>query len=202
MDITSIGPWALLALGIVVVLGALWLSVKGRQFKLILPAWIFGMALSGIGVYGPAFLKPYGEFLEPILSMMESPGTETYSAFFNDVAEGKMPEPYQNLGLSYALNNPIEHMDSILEDAEKKAPTESSKVPLTNARADLEARALASATLVDETSFRRTAPTRPSRFFDRKTQSNAARTLLALPDSTLRGLNLDRARLRALQNPH
>lgn len=75
--ITEVGAWILLGVGVVLLLCGGYSVVKGKapRFPWI---WIFGTLTAGTGVYGPAFMTPYREFLEVLAKMegVEDPGEQ------------------------------------------------------------------------------------------------------------------------------
>ncbi len=137
--ILTIGPWILLAIGaFALVIGAL-THYRGKASKQPW-IWVFGLAAAGVGVYGPLFLEPLGQFINPILTMQESPSTETYAKVFEQIGRGELPARYQELALAYALDRPVPNMQEALEHAVRSASNEDGQEALRNARQDYDAR--------------------------------------------------------------
>ena len=117
MDIQIIGPWVLLGVGVLTLIGALWVTVRQIAPRRSWILWVFGFAIAGVGAYGPLFLKPYGEFLDVVFRMQDSPGPDTHKEVFKMIGDRQVPPKYQKLALAYALENPVEGMDELLEKA-------------------------------------------------------------------------------------
>lgn len=126
MNILTIGPWFMLGLGVVTVLGAVVFRTihpkEGTPWGML----IFGVLLGGVGIWGPGFLKPYGEWIGNLSNLINNPGSESITTFIEGIEEGKMPEEIQKIGLNYIVDNPVPGVtDSILEDAIDRIPDDS-----------------------------------------------------------------------------
>ena len=121
MEILQVGPWILLGVGVVTLLGALWGTLRQKQAKSLWIMWIIGFAVSGVAIYGPVFLSSYSEFVRTLLQLQKSPSTETYSAALQRVAEGTFPSSYDSIIVNFALSQPVDGMDSILQVSLGKA---------------------------------------------------------------------------------
>ena len=130
MTIEVVGPWVLLAVGVFMLVSGAVAVLRGAGPKKPW-IWMFGLAASGVGLYGPAFLVPYARFLDPIMAMQGSPDTETYGKVFDEVGEGELPPEYQELALAYALDRPIPDMENLLETAVSAASDPGGKEALT-----------------------------------------------------------------------
>lgn len=115
MEILQVGPWILLGVGVVILLGALWGALRQKPAKSLWIMWIIGFAVSGVGIYGPVFLSSYSQFVQTLLQLQKSPSPETYSAALQSVAEGKYPSSYDSIIVNFALSQPVDGMDSILQ---------------------------------------------------------------------------------------
>lgn len=115
MDILQVGPWVLLGIGAVTLLGALWGTLRQKQAKSIWMMWIIGFAVSGVGIYGPIFLSSYSEFVKTLLELQRSPSRESYSAALQKVAEGQFPARYDSVIVYVCLNQPVDGMDSLIQ---------------------------------------------------------------------------------------
>jgi hypothetical protein len=115
-EVISIGPWVLLIVGSLMLLaGAVsQLMGNGTNWPWI---WIFGLGTAGIGVYGTAFLEPYGKWMEVVALMVREGSPASYERAFAAVADGKMPPEIQEVALNYAINNPIEGMVGMADEA-------------------------------------------------------------------------------------
>jgi hypothetical protein len=135
MSIVTVGPWILLGVGTVILLGAVWAVFKGKQAKSLWMMWIVGFATSGVAIYGPAFLGQYGEFVKVLMQLQSNPTPETYSKALDDVASGKFPAAYDSVIVQFALSQPVEGMDSLLQHSLERATDKQGKEILTDAAA-------------------------------------------------------------------
>jgi hypothetical protein len=186
-----VGSWVLITIGAVTLLMALWLTFKQANLKFIIIAWAFGLAATGSGTFGPDFLEHYGALIKPLVDMLKIPNAQTYSTFFQEVATGKVPAGQSDLGLSYALENPVEGMDSLLAEAERVAVDVAAREKLVAARTDLRLKAAAAAALLGPLE-----EMGPPVLLDSVSAAKLARPLMALPDSALLRLEVDRDVLR------
>ncbi len=184
MLIEIIGPWILLIVG-VLMLGAGAVAVSRGKPPNKPWIWIIGLATSGTGVYGPTFLTPYAKLINPILAMQRSPGVETYTAVFDEVAKGTLDPEYQELALAYALDRPIDGMDDLLTSAIDSATDQDGKTALQQASEALQGKKMVSDRLIATLSVR-TVPGDPTPWttvddlpgFDRSTLMFLAQQLL------------------------
>lgn len=135
MDILSVGPWILLAVGTVILLGAVWAVFKGKQAKSVWMMWVVGFGVSGVAIYGPAFLGQYSEFVKVLMQLQSDPTKETYASAFDKVAAGTFPAAYDSIIVQVALSQPVDGMDSLLNASLGKAKDEKRKLILTDAAA-------------------------------------------------------------------
>ncbi len=134
----AVGPWVFLLLGFGAFVGGVVSAVRGvTKWWLVSLPFIFGVLAVGLGSYGPSFLEAYGEFLKeirPVLALGESPGPESTEAFLNLVAEGKLKPEYRDVGLAYALSQPVENLGELLDEAIGKAGNAEAQEALQKAR--------------------------------------------------------------------
>lgn len=193
MKPSDVGPWVMLILGSLTILGALYATViAGQTRKSIIVLWIFGVAMVGIGSYGPVFLSDYGDFVNTLLSMNSSPSKETYQQAFDKVAGGKLSGDYGDIVVRYAVNHPVEGTDSLLHTSIRTAKDPAGRQVLLSADTLLTQK-LATARLLSETVVRDTAAEQTIQNFDPATRSLVARSLLRLPPQ-------ERARLHIRQS--
>lgn len=197
MDIQVIGPWVLMGLGTVGVLGAVLVSVKQTAPKGLWMMWFFSFAILGVGVYGPAFLEPYSKFIQPLLAMQQSPSATTYKAVFEDVASGELPPEYQGIALAYALERPVEGMEELLDEAISASTDPVGKLALRGARESLDGKKRVAAELLRDQELTAERIER----FDPATRAMVIRPLLKLSDDSLRERNLRRDVITALDAP-
>lgn len=124
MDILFVGRWVLLVLGVVTVLVALFVIAKPPIKPIAHPLWplAFGGLFLGIGVFGLEFIPQYRLWLKSLTNMVENSGVESYEAFFTKVGTQKIPPAIQEIGINYAISNPVKEMDTILSKTITKAP--------------------------------------------------------------------------------
>ena len=135
MDILQVGPWVLLGIGSVILLGALWGMLRQKPVKSVWIMWIIGFAVSGVGIYGPVFLSSYSGFVRTLLELQRSPSPETYSAALQKVAEGKFPARYDSVIVYVCLNQPVDGMDSLIQASLTNARDDQRKKILEGAKA-------------------------------------------------------------------
>ncbi len=197
MDIQVLGPWIIMGLGTVGVLGAVFVSVRQTAPKGLWAMWFFSFAILGVGVYGPAFLEPYGKFVQPLLAMLQSPSAATYKAVFEDVASGELPPEYQEIALAYALESPVEGMEELLDEAISGSTDPAGKLALRGARESLDGKKRVAAELLRDQGLTAERIKR----FDPATRALVIRPLLKQTDDSLRERNLSREALRKLNTP-
>jgi hypothetical protein len=81
MEPSEIGPYVLLTLGAFAVAAAIVGHFRQLPMKSALLLWIFGVALLGIGSYGPAFLADYVGFVQALNRVTETPGADQVADF-------------------------------------------------------------------------------------------------------------------------
>jgi hypothetical protein len=119
MDMVSVGRWIMIVIGALALLVAIWITLKGKSSLLI---WIFGILLLGIGSFGMEFMPKYSDWLSKVSDMIKTPGKESYEAFFASVSKQKLPAELQQIGIEYAINHPIEGMESIIKGVIDRTP--------------------------------------------------------------------------------
>lgn len=123
MDILMYGRWVLLVMGSLALLDAILLTAfRPEPFRRLLLAWIFGVLITGLGVFGLEFMPKYREWLDSVADIIKIPSKESYETFFTKVGNEEIPTEIQELGINYAINNPVEGMESILTNAIARAP--------------------------------------------------------------------------------
>jgi hypothetical protein len=124
MDILIFGRWVMLVIGAGALIGAILLTVLKPEAKRPLFMWIFGVLIAGIGVFGLEFVPKYREWLDSVGDIIKSPSKESYEAFFAKIGNDEIPVELQEIGITYAINNPIEGMNEILATAINSAPAD------------------------------------------------------------------------------
>lgn len=200
MDIITTGPWILLGGGVTAVLGAVIGTFKGITAKALGMMWVFGVLLSGVGVYGPAFLGPYTEFLNSMSAMVTTPSTSTYAAVFEKVGTGDFPPEFQEIALAYVLDRPVDDMDSLLKNAIDGSTDRAGRDALIETQTSLRGKVAVAEHLAKELTTSGATMERVEQY-EPATKSLVARELTKLPDAQLRRLNVDPAKLRELARP-
>ena len=183
MDIEIIGPWILLGVGVIVLLGAVAGTLLGKAAKTLALMWIFGGLLSGVGVYGPGFLASYSQFLRVMSPMVETPTDATYSAVLSRIGRGNLRPEHQEIALAYVLDRPLPDMEALLDDAIAEATDESGQAALTAARRALQGQHEVAHHLAEEIRTSQASAQVIDRF-DPTTQSLVARELTKQPPET------------------
>lgn len=95
---TEIGGSVLLGVGVVLLLSGAYRTVRGTGTKFPW-IWIFGTLTAGIGVYGPAFMYPYKDFLDVLVRMENAQSVAGDTAVFERGVElaNRMPMKYRKL---------------------------------------------------------------------------------------------------------
>jgi len=197
MDILEVGPWVLLGIGVVTLLGALWGTLRQQPAKSLWMMWIIGFAVSGVGIYGPVFLTSYSEFVKTLLELQKSPSPETYSAALQNVAEGKFPPGYDSIIVKVALSQPVDGMDSLLQLSVGKAKNEQRRMILADAQAVWAGRKAAARELGQRIGQSPDAESRLTSL-DPVTRSLVARSLLQQPVAAMDTQRIARATLKKL----
>lgn len=199
MSIGDVGPWVLLGVGTVILLGAVWGVFKGKQAKSLWMMWIVGFATSGVAIYGPAFLGQYGEFVKVLMQLQSNPTPETYSKALDEVAAGKFPAAYDSVIVQFALSQPVEGMDSLLQHSLGKATDETRRQILANAAATWTARKEAAKEIGRHLS-ESDDPEAKLASFDPVTRSLVAKSLLKESSSESFPAKFDREKLKKLSS--
>lgn len=124
MDILIVGRWVMLVIGAGSLIGATLLTVLKPEAKRPLYMWIFGVLIAGLGVFGLEFMPKYREWLDSVTNIIKSPSKESYEAFFAKVGNEEIPVELQEVGINYAINNPVEGMDEMLTAAINGVPAD------------------------------------------------------------------------------
>lgn len=119
------GAWGLIAVGLFVLVRASFTTRSGERAPYV--AWVFGLAAAGVGTYGPAFLKPYSEFLEPFIALQREPSEANYEEFLKKAANDELPLAIQELGVAYMVDHPIEGLDKDFARVAPAAKTQATK---------------------------------------------------------------------------
>ena len=139
MEITIVGSWILLGLGILLVLAAIYLvCVRGADLIYII-LLIFGVLCAGVGTHGPLFMGQYAKWLEIMLSIvkMEDPDPKTYRMFLERIAKGDFDPELQEIALNYLRNHPTQDLATLLTEAINSASNEQGKKVLQEAKQEL-----------------------------------------------------------------
>jgi len=192
MDILIIGRWVFLALGIITIIGALIITFKNPEpFKRILFTWIFGVFLAGTGVFGLEFIPKYKDWLDTLLDMIKNPSKESYETFLAKVGNGEIPIELQELGITYAINNPIEGIEGMLTTAINNAPANTQgKKALEWAKDSY----LEKQRVIDQL-VKSNPSVEDAKRFDPSTSKMLYRKLIELPQSEIRKYGIDQKQL-------
>lgn len=138
VDITNVGPWIFLGLGVLLLLAGIYISVFQKRNIIIL--LIFGVLCTGLGIQGPLFMGQYAEWLRVMLAMVKTNNPETVQAVFNMIGKRDFDPALQEITLSYTLNLPIQNLDSLLTNAINSASNEQGKKVLKETKQELVAK--------------------------------------------------------------
>ncbi len=200
MAITTIGPWVLLAAGLVLMIAAVSLARVGNRFKELVIFLILGVALSGTSVWGLGFLGQYRDFLTAtnlLNQMLTNPDTTTYGQAFASVGKGEVKPQYQRAILAVALQRPVEGLDRALTENADRATDADGRQALREASADLAGKQEAAGLVQHALASSGTAGARLERL-DLATRVLVARGLQALPTERRRQLDVDAAQLKRM----
>lgn len=194
MDILAVGPWVLLGVGTLSLLGALFISLTRKEGKSPWIIWVFGFGISGVGIYGPVFLSSYGSFLKTIADLKSDPTAQAYSSAFDKIGNGDLSAEHADVVLQYAIAQPVEATDSLLQVAITKAKDPAGKRALENAKT-LYLEKQASVRFVARALEQSPNPSLQLDSLDAVTRTMVARKLLEIPPSNLQRMNIDRNRI-------
>jgi hypothetical protein len=179
------GTWAFVVLGIIVVLaGIVRMFLKEPRVQLILMCFVFGVLMSGVGVYGMGFLDKYGQFLDTtklLTSMLEAPSDKTYASTSAAIASGKMDPAVSQVALAYMTARPTEGYKSILANAEKRSVNPKIAGEFSAARTDVERKEAAATELTQSLSAKNELNSEKLQSLDASTKIYVARTLITSP---------------------
>jgi hypothetical protein len=183
MSTLEFGPWVLLALGALTLLGALVNSFRKVPARTTWIMWIIGFAISGVSTYGPWFLGPYSDFVKTVTQLQSSPSPETYSEALQKVAEGKFSPTYDSIIVHVALSQPVDGMDSLLQLSIQKARGDEEKKILAGAQNVWTAKK-AAATELSQRIAQSDQAENTLQSFDPVTKSLVARAILKRPGAS------------------
>jgi hypothetical protein len=149
---------------------------KGRWF-IIAIAYIAAGGFCGVGLFGPDFLDPYGEFLSTL-----SESAESYAGFLKQVGAGEVPEDVRQIGLAYMLQNPVEGMERMYKNSEDQATHTAGKRAIQEASRQHEMNIKVSTNFTKTDEFKKLAE---------RDKLRALKPLLPLENLKIRGLGLD-----------
>ena len=129
-DIRVVGPWILLGIGVVILLGAVYVMVATERRHGLLWMWIFGVLPAGLGVFGLEFFEPYRSFVAVYQQAVQNPSESTYSALLEKASSGALPPDSRKLALAYMEARPVPNLDQMLKHAIAKTDDSNSKKDL------------------------------------------------------------------------
>ena len=138
MDITYVGSWIFVGLGVLLVVSGVYVYVAQRR-SIIIPL-IFGVLCMGLGIHGPLFMGPYAEWLRAMLAMVRTNNPESVQKVLNEIGNRDFDSALQKITRSYILNHPIQNMDSLLTKAINSASNEQGKNALIQTQQELTAK--------------------------------------------------------------
>ena len=115
MTPSELGPWILLGLGVVCIFAAIISGFKEVSPRVILMIWIFGVALLGVGSYGPIFLSSYTKFIRAMMAWEKSPTDENLAQLLESASSDKLPEGSLRAVTRYALSTGGESSLEVLD---------------------------------------------------------------------------------------
>ncbi len=195
MRIQEIGPWILLALGATSVIAGIWVGVKKSPPTGLWVMLVFGVAMAGVGIHGPLFMQPYGDFLARLLS---APTAETYKEFLEKAGKGEMPAEYREAGLALMLEKPVPELEGMLDEAIDTAPDPQGKESLSRAREDLKRKKETASRITRGLGLDGSILIGEIAGLDSSTRALVANDLLGRPDRELSALNLRRSDLQKI----
>ncbi len=128
----------MLAVGTIGILLSIYGMVfRGRSTVYLVVVMVFAGLMLGVGTFGPSFMGKYTGFLRIVAQMVTAPHSTTYQAAFDRIGTGDIDPVLQEITLSYALDRPIEDLDSLLAKAINGASSNDGRGALINARQEL-----------------------------------------------------------------
>ncbi|MFC1540205.1 hypothetical protein ACFL41_01795 [Gemmatimonadota bacterium] len=150
MEIQTVGPWFLLVLGALTIIGALVYKMVYPEGGKTLMMYVFGVLLGGLGIWGPDFMTPYKDWLGVLSDLVTDPGQESVAAFLDIAGEERMPAELKEIGLDYIVENASPEMEAALNEAIEATPVNSDfHGLLSNALIDLRGKQAAADLLLD-----------------------------------------------------
>ncbi len=195
MEPSAIGPYLLLGLGSVAIVAVIVGHFRELPAKSSILMWVFGIALLGIGSYGPAFLADYVGFVKALNQFAEAPGASEVAEFLDRAdragvsSDARVAVVVDVLGRKASVDegNAVEAKAAVDEALEKLPQESENRAVLNDAKARMEAefavRDLAKRQIDAASSGRVAAPTIEARELE---------PLLRLNDVQLRELHTDR----------
>lgn len=195
MTMPAIGPWVLLAVGAIVLLGALWGTLKPNGPKSLWLAWIFGLACAGTGIYGPMFLSSYADFLKTLEQLQSNPSQETYTTALQKIADGEFTPQQSDVVLRYLTSQPSEGLDTLLTRYSQNAKDSVAKQQLAESGTALSQRLALVGKGAEKLDAEGTLQQRVTSF-DQTTKNLIANSVLKKPDSEISALKFNKDALK------
>jgi len=146
MMIAQVGLWLLLVLGVAAITVGLWRVLKYGEAAKMIPVFLIGVLLVGLGIWQLAFVGPFTRIADAIL---RRPGTESYGQALDAIAQGKVDASESSQLLESIVTQPVPGTDSLLASAEARATQPAIRSSIQRARSRLESDKLRAAVVAD-----------------------------------------------------
>jgi hypothetical protein len=125
LDLQVVGPWVLLGVGVVLLLSGALSALRTKEFaaRKLLLLLVFGLASSGVGVFGLRFLSTYSEFLRVVLDYSKAATPENAEKLLTAMATTDVPKEYLQVARNMIMAQPPAEFDKRLDRTIKAAPT-------------------------------------------------------------------------------
>jgi hypothetical protein len=133
MQVNEVGPWIILALGMLVILCALFVILFRENRKGVVLMWVFGALFLGLGTYGLVFLSSYANFIKALNGLQSDMSEKNVSGVLDDIAKDKFKSGERDLLLNYIVDNPVSNLKDLMEQSSARATGSEGKTALRNA---------------------------------------------------------------------
>ncbi|MGH7571491.1 MAG: hypothetical protein ACREMK_06575 [Gemmatimonadota bacterium] len=188
MTANELGAWLMVGLGAATVAAAILASLRKIPAPTLGLMWLFGMALLGVGSYGPVFLSDYEKLTRSVVDLLKAPTGDNAEAVVVAASQEDIPEEARRAAIRVAYETaPRETEQAIVQIMESRPSVEARPV-LEDELAKIKAESAAQA--VGENLLKKTA-------VDTAALDSTDREILApvleVPDEQAERLGLDQA---------
>ncbi|MGH7563983.1 MAG: hypothetical protein ACREK5_06135 [Gemmatimonadota bacterium] len=121
MTANNLGAWLMVGLGAATVTAAIVASLRKIPAPTLGLMWLFGMALLGVGSYGPVFLSDYEKLTRSVVDLLKAPTGDNAEAVVAAASQEDIPEEARRAAIRIAYETaPQETEQAIVQSIESR----------------------------------------------------------------------------------